>query len=476
MREALSPTPEELQRLVEPVSPALLEEAIDATTARAEEILRLVEPVEAEVIAACTLVTTPDRIEVQRLVARVRESEQARRARGAWLRPLTLAGAGAAAIALTLALPTTPETTPSAMAWETIDHTVALNAAITVDGAATVQVTHVDDAGVRVDLATGTAWFEVDPLGAPDLRDLLVVAGEVRVRVMGTRFQVRHLADEVLVEVARGKVSVLHAGEAVVLTAGQAWSSAPTVADGALPTVREVAEELVEDLPASRLRLPAESLSTPLDRPKPVEEVVPDADLADARLLPTPTRPPEGLEGEVSPVEPGQVVDGTDLAKDQWAILQKHIRDGDVQVLTGVDNFLARYGHTPYAEPAQVARLELLIERRDPLEALGEVDHWLGAHPDSRRAVEVHDLRAGLLLHKLQDCRGALPSLAIVGASGTGDQAATSMAWHGICSLELGDPGTAVTSLDRALELGVPEPLEDRVREEAREARKELRR
>ncbi len=476
MREALSPTPEELQRLVDPISPVHLEDAIEATEPTSAEFRRLVEPVSAEILAVCSEATSPDAIEVQRLVARVRETESTRRGALAWLRPLVLSGAGVAAVGLALTLPQTPEFVTTETQWVTVSDAVALNAAITIDGEAQVQVTQVGDQGTRVDMAEGAVWFEVDPLGAPNLRSLLVVAGDVRVRVRGTRFQVRRAAGQVSVDVARGKVHVSDGQEAVELSAGQTWSSAPVVGTTTVAQLREVTEELAERLPAPRLGPPSRDPALGPPVPNATKEVVPEL-----RVLPETSEPVRSASSEVEDLAAREderilVVDGSDMAKDQWAILQKRIRDGDVQVLTGLDNFLAHYGDTAYAEPAQMARLNLLIERRPPMEALSEVERWLDDHPVSPRFIDVHGLRAGLTLHQLQDCQAALPSLEIVADRGRAEEAATAYAWHGICSLELGQPEAAAESLDRALEMGVPDPLRARVKDDAREARKQLRR
>ncbi len=486
MRDALSPTPEEVQRVVDPGPPGWREGTAAATTPTAGEVQRLARPVSHEVLGACREATVPTEHEINRLLVGLRETER-RRATGpgwrglAWGRPLALAGAAlAVATVALLPGPAEPELAlVDASAW-TAGQPVVLNAAITVDGSAEVLVTRTDGAGTRVDLQDGAAWFDVDPLGDADLRELLVVAGPVKVRVQGTRFQVRRELQTVSVEVARGKVEVLHGDERRLLTAGQSWQLQPEVGEGPLAQVRELVEEVLPVREAPQVRLPQapeERVSPPASRS--LDEIVPDLAVEDA--------PGAGEAEELDPALAAlelaleastgdYVVDGMDPAKDQWAVIQKAVRAGDSQVLSALDSFLAKHGDSVYGEAARVERLRLLVERRPAVEALAELDRWLETYPSSARQVQVHNLRAGVTLGQLQDCDAARTSLEVVSARGAGSDAATASASLGACALEAGEPDLAVAALERALTQDLPPGMQSQVKDDLREARRRQRR
>lgn len=75
-----------------------------------------------------------------------------------------------------------------------------------------------------VELATGEVDCQVDP--RPHRPPFQVHAGQVRVTVVGTAFQVRR-SEEVRVEVDRGIVEVESAGESLRLGAGESWRGPP---------------------------------------------------------------------------------------------------------------------------------------------------------------------------------------------------------------------------------------------------------
>jgi len=82
-----------------------------------------------------------------------------------------------------------------------------------------------DDArGVVVVLERGSVTCEVSPRdGRPPF---VVQAGEVRVRVIGTRFRVVRAANDVRVEVERGRVEVDARGRTISLRDGESWPEA----------------------------------------------------------------------------------------------------------------------------------------------------------------------------------------------------------------------------------------------------------
>lgn len=74
---------------------------------------------------------------------------------------------------------------------------------------------------VRIALHDGTATFDVT---RDEQRRFVVVAGDVEVRVLGTRFSVTHTAAEVSVAVTRGLVEVAIGDDVRRLAAGERWS------------------------------------------------------------------------------------------------------------------------------------------------------------------------------------------------------------------------------------------------------------
>jgi hypothetical protein len=99
---------------------------------------------------------------------------------------------------------------------------LAPESAVVVDGDAT--------RGVLVVLDRGSVLLDVE--GRVAKSGFVVQAGEVRVRVVGTRFKVSRLDDGASVEVERGVVDVDARGSTVRVNAGETWRSepAPTIA------------------------------------------------------------------------------------------------------------------------------------------------------------------------------------------------------------------------------------------------------
>jgi hypothetical protein len=91
---------------------------------------------------------------------------------------------------------------------------------------AIVMDSHDDAPNVLVE--QGAAWFAVEPRGSRP--PFVVIAGDTRVRVIGTRFRVARSAERVEVTVDHGTVEVGYHGDVARVTNGQHWSSdAPTV-------------------------------------------------------------------------------------------------------------------------------------------------------------------------------------------------------------------------------------------------------
>lgn len=109
--------------------------------------------------------------------------------------------------------------------------TVVLN----TDSAVRVELTAAER---RIELVRGEAFFTVAPDKA---RPFVVSAGAVRVRAIGTAFNVRREADDVEVLVTHGRVGVAAAADAAPLLAPTPAEPAPTLAAGQRAVVRAAA-------------------------------------------------------------------------------------------------------------------------------------------------------------------------------------------------------------------------------------------
>lgn len=189
-----------------------------------------------EVLTAPSDDVRRERIEhgvVQQLaVARGQEHvAYALRPRRRWLPVAGLAFA--AAIALVVVLRGTDPGVPSptitqhvvpagaGSSWSSSEAVVSASANTVVDE-------RIDDSGVTLALARGKVECEVEP--RPGRAPFRVVAGEVTVTVVGTRFSVERGAGGVRVEVVRGRVHVAAPGVDKLLAAGETWTNAVVAA------------------------------------------------------------------------------------------------------------------------------------------------------------------------------------------------------------------------------------------------------
>ena len=152
-----------------------------------------------------------------------------------------IAAGGFAAVACVVALvlafrhgDSTPRSEAIAAAPSRIQTPVGGSSRFTVDdavidaGSDTSLVVQQDAAtGVALVLARGSVDCDVEPRRERRFR---VVAGDVTVAVVGTRFSVSRLGAIVRVEVARGKVRVTSPNGERFVAAGESWSNAPETA------------------------------------------------------------------------------------------------------------------------------------------------------------------------------------------------------------------------------------------------------
>lgn len=147
---------------------------------------------------------------------------------------LALAGAAAALLVLVLRDPapaaaptvTGPDdgAAPSRVVTQDSSSEVSFgDATITVDADSALTMYGDRTRGVLIILERGGATFEVAP--RDDRPPFVVQAGEVTVRVIGTRFEVLRNGDAARVDVIEGHVEVVARGRRVDLHAGETWSS-----------------------------------------------------------------------------------------------------------------------------------------------------------------------------------------------------------------------------------------------------------
>ena len=130
-----------------------------------------------------------------------------------------------------------------------------------------VEVKHDKDGTTTLTLARGSV--DCDVLPRPHRAPFRVIAGDVTVEVVGTRFEVSRIGDVTRVDVARGKVKVHGNGEQRFIEAGQSWSSA-TVAvvvkpepqvEAPKPKIEQPIEQPEIELPAETMRKPVVAVS-----------------------------------------------------------------------------------------------------------------------------------------------------------------------------------------------------------------------
>lgn len=192
-------------------------------------------------------------------------------------------GAGAlvaAAAALLLALPWAPPASPllegSSILTAEQPSSFSLRDGSRVEAGeeTSIQVERHEAEAVRLDLARGRARFVVSKRRP---RQFSVVAGDVTVRVVGTRFWVSRRGEQVRVEVEEGTVEVRYQEQVIALPAPGSWErpsrpaeaprGAELLAPGAAPAeVPAPAEELEPALAEEEDLAPAEETAPPRAR------------------------------------------------------------------------------------------------------------------------------------------------------------------------------------------------------------------
>lgn len=137
---------------------------------------------------------------------------------------------------------------PTRVVSEASSSTISFSDAhITLDAHSAIVMDSHDDAPTVI-VERGAAWFAVEPRQSRP--PFLVIAGDTRVRVIGTRFRVARDAERVDITVDHGTVEVGYHGELTRITNGDHWTTAAQTAvaapdESAAPDPRPVAPVLV---------------------------------------------------------------------------------------------------------------------------------------------------------------------------------------------------------------------------------------
>jgi hypothetical protein len=239
-----------------------------------------------------------------------------------------------------------------------------------------VEVQHAADGAITLVLARGAVDCDVEPRhGRPPFR---VIAGDVKVEVVGTRFTVTRTPAP-RVDVARGKVKVTTSAGTTLVEAGESW---PVVTAEAPPATQKTDEpateqpvEVVDEAPVA---------AAPVAGPKPAPAVKPS---------------------------PAAAATSDDLAQKSMAVALKY-EHSDPAKAAALYRAIATDKKTT-ATNAATALLALaqvqLDGLRDPAAALATADEHIKRFPKANTAEEAFFVRYQALraLGKRDEARGA---------------------------------------------------------------------
>lgn len=290
-------------------------------------------------------------------------------------RPWMLAATAAAAVAIAIvavALKDHPATAPAATLATTSRVVTPVggasrftvgDAVIDAGSDTSVEVTREPSGAVTLVLARGIVDCDVEH--KPDRAPFLVAAGDVTVRVVGTRFSVARSTDAVRVDVARGKVHVIAPGIERFVATGETWSSgavaivppAPAPIDPPSPSPSPLA---VVDDPAIEVLPPAPPVAQ--DRPA-AKPLATKATYEEAQRLEARDR--AGAARAYRKVANGQ---GTWAALALWGLAELEAGRGSAgarAALAAVAEYLRRFPDGANAEDAAWLRVEVSRTTKD---------------------------------------------------------------------------------------------------------------
>ncbi len=270
------------------------------------------------------------------------------------LRTFAPAGASGSTSGSAVASPSAPLHVASG---DSASHATIGSAELEIEPRTEVVATGDDGRGIVVVLERGAVTFEVPPRA--ERPPFVVQAGDVGVRVVGTRFRVAREADGVTVKVAHGTVEVSYHGEIRPVHEGDHWSSR----ENATPSSSTKAE-VARDPSASAASAPDPSASGPVE----------------PRATSSARAPSPGLSGldDRAAYEAAARSEGFDYAGS----------------LAGYRKVAARGG--PWAEPSLFAAGRLAAEHGDRATARALLQDYLRRYPNGRNAADARALLARL--------------------------------------------------------------------------------
>jgi hypothetical protein len=255
---------------------------------------------------------------------------------------------------------------------ESESHVSLGGASLDVGPRSELDVSGDDTRGVRVHLDRGRVACAVAPRhGRPPF---VVEAGDVLVRVVGTRLAVSRGDDGVAVDVTSGVVEVEEHGEIHRVGAGERWPALPVAAtEAASPETRSPASAPpVEMRPASRAIAPAPAPRAPASAPETTSEAPP--------IVP-PFAAPVTSPARRTPQERFESAAGLESTEPAAAL--------------AIYQDLAR-GDGPWAANALFAAGRLEADRGAQDDARGLLEQYLARFPHGANAADARDLLARL--------------------------------------------------------------------------------
>lgn len=219
-----------------------------------------------------------------------------------------------------------------------------------------VEVKHGDDGGITLVVGRGSVDCDVPPRnGRPPFH---VIAGEVSVEVVGTRFTVVRTPSP-RVDVARGKVRVKAPGGTWLVAAGESWTPQVTVT-AIEPAPAPIADDVVLD--------PSPSPSPPNPAPTPNRKPTISPHAAYQAAVRLASTDPERAAKAYRTIANGKGADAALALMDLATLVEK---TDPPAALAACDEYLRRFARGANVEDVTWLRIDLLrkADRRDEARA-----------------------------------------------------------------------------------------------------------
>jgi hypothetical protein len=268
-----------------------------------------------------------------------------------------------------------PDDRVSLATTESASEFIVGESSLTVAPRSLVVVSGDDDHGIDVVLDRGAVTCEVAPRrGRPPFR---LNAGEVRVRVMGTKFTVTHDEDETSVDVEHGVVEIASHGVVTVLHDGGHWPDAVAPSRTPSPDLAS-SSPFGANTPMAPLQARSQARAAHARRPAAV-------DTSAASSEPTPE--PTAIEPSVTSPPAIAVVPAPQQA---FEAASRSERTNPVQAIAIYRQLAA--GGTAWAPNALFALARLEVDRGQRAEAARLLSAYLARYPRGINADDAREL------------------------------------------------------------------------------------